>query len=433
MRTTRSSLPALETGLFRPGDRVLVAVSAGADSTALAHLLAHRSAELGVTLTLAHVDHGWRGADAARRDRARVERLAETLRIACSVSDPPPFEAPRTEAFARRYRYHMLHHIAVQLDCNVVTTAHHAGDQAETFLMRLLRGSGPIGLAGIPARRRLGAHCDGPPIHVVRPLLSADPAELRAYLRARHIDWVEDETNLDVRRDRARIRARLERHGGRHDLARLADRLRRRIEWREAGIETVARAQFEYQRTAQVVRMPRRFLATLDDIGIALALRHAGRSLGAGAEGPWLTRRHVEIARTMIEHGGAVDLPEGMHLHVGGSRHAWLARREMIDGPLPTLRVSHGTEADGVEVDADVLGDAPEVRLLRSSDTFVPPGRRSRVSVRRWLSKRGVPRWSRRGQLVVRGENGVAWIVGHGVDARHEPRGETTRIVWLSV
>ncbi len=433
VRTTRSSPPALDPGLFQSGDRVLVAVSGGADSIALAHRLAQEAPALEVSLVFAHVDHGWRGEDAARQDRRIVERTGATLGIPVVVSDPPPTDSPRTEAFARRYRYHVLHHMAIEHDCSLVATAHHAGDQAETFLMRLLRGSGPIGLAGIPKRRRLGAHCEGPRVEVVRPLLEVDPADLRGYLQERKIKWSEDETNRDVRRDRARIRERLRPHQGRHDLARLAKRLRGRIAWHESGIEAVAHETFEHHRASQSVCMPRRFLLTLDEIGFALALRHAGRLLDVGSDGPWFTRRHIEVALGVLQDGGAVDLPHDMHLHVGGSRYAWLARRELQDVTLPRLRVTTDEQEGAVIVDVARLGRAPRLRVLERADTFVPPGRSSEVRIQRWLSKRGVPRWGRRGQLVVVGDNGVAWVVGHGLDAGHEVRPETRDVVHLSL
>ncbi|MHC5012578.1 MAG: tRNA lysidine(34) synthetase TilS, partial [Planctomycetota bacterium] len=194
--------------LLRPGERVLVAVSGGADSMALALLLHEASAHaLPLSLVLGHVDHGWRGAEAAARDRAAVERLARRIDAPLDVA-PTPNPPVRTEDEARRWRYNRLALSADRHGCRKVATGHHLRDQAETVLMRLLRGSGPVGLAGIPRRRPLGEAEAG--LEVVRPLLDVDPRRLRAFLEARGVAWVEDETNLDPRRDRARIRRRLE-------------------------------------------------------------------------------------------------------------------------------------------------------------------------------------------------------------------------------
>lgn len=168
------------TGL-RPGDRVLAAVSGGADSVALAALLvAARAHGLPLEVVVGHVDHGWRGPEEAAADRAVVEALARACGATVACAGPPE-DVRRTEDAARRFRYAALERMAREARCVAVATGHHRRDQAETFLLRLRRGSGPAGLAGIPARRPIGTTG----LVVVRPLLDVDPARLRAYLRAR--------------------------------------------------------------------------------------------------------------------------------------------------------------------------------------------------------------------------------------------------------
>ena len=91
----------------------------------------------------------------AAADRAVVEALAARLGVTAAFAGPPPGEVRRTEDDARRFRYGALAREAHEHGCAVVATGHHLRDQAETFLLRLARGSGPAGLAGIPARRAL--------------------------------------------------------------------------------------------------------------------------------------------------------------------------------------------------------------------------------------------------------------------------------------
>ncbi len=425
---------------LEPGDAVLVAVSAGADSCALACLLA-ASADRGLPLrlVLGHLDHGWRGADEAAADRACVEALAARLGLPLVCSGPPPQGDAATEDGARRWRYRQLAAMARAHDCRYVATGHHAGDQAETFLMRLLRGSGLVGLAGIPHRRPLH-----PKLTVIRPLLEIEPQDLRAYLRARGVTWREDATNADLSRDRAAIRARIA-HSHAPTLAALAGRLRRRLERRIARIEADAARGFVQHEVAGAVAMPRADLSRLHGEDLALALRLAGEMLRAERSGPWFTRRHVALCAALLEVGGELDLPHGLFLHVAG-KTAWLAWRKQPEVSLPSLSVDVVERAafdldawraagssQRAAVDADMLGDAPCLRLLRSGDEFTPLGGRRRQRVAAWLSRAGVPGLARRGQVVVEGVSGVAWVVGRRLDAGHAVAKGARRVALLGV
>jgi tRNA(Ile)-lysidine synthetase-like protein len=426
----------LDQDLLAPGARVLVAVSAGVDSAALASLLAEGARHgLPLELVLGHVDHGWRGAAEASADLATVARLALRLGLALERSSPPPPQTPRTEEAARRWRYRWLAQCARRLGCPFIVTGHHAGDQAETFLMRLLRGSGLVGLAGIPRRRPLG----GGVATVVRPLLDVEPSSLRAHAAAHELPWREDPTNADLARDRAQIRARLARHeGGASTLAALARRLRRRLELHEARLEAVAETRFRDHRMACAVEMPREVLAPLRGEDLALMLRVAGRRLHADRDGVWLTRRHVARIEALLAGSGSIDLPRNLLFH-GQGRRVWLARRTWRPPPLPALVIDRDASAsgpeDGARVDAALLGDAPRLRLLEPGDRFAPQGRggEGEVDVVRWLSRRGYPRLARRGQLVVEGAAGIAWLVGVRVDRRHVITPSTTTVARLAL
>jgi tRNA(Ile)-lysidine synthase len=185
------------------GDRVGVAVSGGADSVALLRLLEDLRVELGISLCVAHLNHGLRGAE-ADADEAFVAGLARELNV--------PFLAAREdvaglarrnhwnlEDAGRRARYGFFEQLVRDGRCTKVAVAHTADDQAETLLARIIRGTGSRGLVGIHAVR--GA--------VIRPLLEVRREELRAYLRARGQAWREDASNEDTSRLRARVRHQL--------------------------------------------------------------------------------------------------------------------------------------------------------------------------------------------------------------------------------
>ena len=177
-----------------------LAVSGGADSTALAVAMAEMQPQLGFRAIVLHVDHGLRPDSAA--DARFVKRLARELGL--------PFHGTRVqvvrargeslEMAARRERLAFFARMVRRLKLDAIATGHHADDVAETFLMRLARGSGAAGLAGL---KRI-SHVNG--ITFIRPLLDLRDAELRDFLRRRNIAWREDATNTDTTILRNKVR-----------------------------------------------------------------------------------------------------------------------------------------------------------------------------------------------------------------------------------
>jgi tRNA(Ile)-lysidine synthase len=187
----------------RPGDRVGVAVSGGADSVALVLLLFELREELGVVLIVLHFNHKLRGraSDADEQFVAKLSaRLGSDLHAhRADVARLATNSKRNLEDAARRARYEWFSQIAKEKHLTHVTTAHTADDQAETVLAHIFRGTGLTGLAGIHPQAGI----------ITRPLLSFRRAELRAYLRQRRQKWREDDTNRDTTRTRARIRRNL--------------------------------------------------------------------------------------------------------------------------------------------------------------------------------------------------------------------------------
>lgn len=184
----------------KPGDRLLVAVSGGPDSVALAHLL--RS--LPYSLLLAHVDHRLRKSSIT--DRRFVQRMAKAWNLPCvavavNVRAHARKEGLGIEEAARERRYQALLGLARRHRCAAIVTGHNANDQAETVLMNHLRGAGPSGLAGIPPERRLSAR-----VPVLRPLLKWTRETLLHYLERHSLRFRQDPTNRSFRYQRNRIR-----------------------------------------------------------------------------------------------------------------------------------------------------------------------------------------------------------------------------------
>jgi tRNA(Ile)-lysidine synthase len=192
------------------GARVVVAVSGGADSLALLAALAALAPRrrFRLQLVVAHVQHHLRPDEEAEGDAALVRARAEALglRFRRADLDPGAWPPENREKAARRARYEALARLAAEESAGYVATAHHADDQLETLLMRLLRGAGPRGMRGIAWRRRLDANADAP--RLIRPMLAATPEEARGLLTALGRSWREDPTNADPTRRRALLRAR---------------------------------------------------------------------------------------------------------------------------------------------------------------------------------------------------------------------------------
>jgi tRNA(Ile)-lysidine synthase len=186
--------------MLHAGDRVAVAVSGGGDSVALLRLLQDLAAELGITLLVAHFNHGSRGEE-SDADEYFVAGLARDANLTFISERADVAAAARSrrwnlEEAARRLRYAFLEGIVAGGRATRVAVAHTADDQAETILGRLIRGTGISGLVGIY------------PVvgHIVRPLLEIRRDGLRKFLEERRQIWREDSTNLDTRRLRARLR-----------------------------------------------------------------------------------------------------------------------------------------------------------------------------------------------------------------------------------
>jgi tRNA(Ile)-lysidine synthase len=308
--------------LFRPGDRVAVAVSGGADSVALLCVLEELAGELGIGLRVVHVNHQLRG-EAADADEGFVEQLARVRGLPFYAFRIAPGRLAQgrggnLEDLARRLRYQVFEDCVRQGLADCVATAHTADDQAETLLARLARGTGLKGLAGIYPVRGV----------VVRPLLEVRRAELRQYLLQRRQPWHEDASNRDSRRLRARIRfgslPALDRELGgglvRH-LGTLAELARRDEALLEelAAYRLAAAAEFESPQRARLevrlLRDPWPGIVTGEEARHALAVRMIRKLLAQVRRSTArLEQEHLERVYRL-----ATELPSGSRVELPGA------------------------------------------------------------------------------------------------------------------
>ena len=266
MRTTL----AVDTALLKPGLRLAVGLSGGADSVALMHALVDRNAELGLVLHAAHLHHGLR-ADEADADLAFARELAASLKLpfheahidvsAEAQANPATGKpAESIEEAARRVRYQWFRQLMASGQVDAVATAHTLDDQAETVLAKFLRGAWTEGLSGIAPKLETP---NGP---ILRPLLATTRAEIETYLRAIGQSWREDSTNKHLTYTRNRIR---------HELHPLLESWNPRLREHLRQMAELARDEEAWWQ-AELARVAPQILMT------GLPVRGGGRASGAG-------------------------------------------------------------------------------------------------------------------------------------------------------
>ncbi|MFO0682459.1 MAG: tRNA lysidine(34) synthetase TilS [Sandaracinus sp.] len=292
-----------ERALLERGQTVLVAVSGGPDSTALLSVMARVAPELGLRVLAAGIDHGLRAEAAAELDLAAARAAEvgvpfERRRIALEPGDG-------IQARARHGRYAALAEIAARQGAARVAVGHTQDDQAETVLSRVLRGGGLRGVAAIAPGRTDG---------IVRPLIDATRAEVRAYLDEHGIPFASDPSNADDRFERVRIRDRLlpalvaeDAHAVAH-LAFLADEAREA----DQALEALALRALADATTPRGIS-----LTVLQGAPAAVGVRALREALG----GATLCRAHLSDLRRWLQEpreASEVRLPGGRTARIDG-------------------------------------------------------------------------------------------------------------------
>jgi len=432
-------------------DRVLVAVSGGADSVCLLHVLI----ELGYAVEVAHFDHETRDGE-SHDDAAFVRDLAQRWSLPCHCERcPVQAQSQATsysfEQYARKVRYGFLVRTAQERACPVIATGHHADDQAETVLMRLLRGTSPRGLAGIPP---VGARAG---VGIIRPLFECTREAIIAYVDAAGLPYRIDRTNADTAYRRNRIRHELlpllakdYNSRAREAVLRVAELLRCDNDLLDS---LAATAETDVGATEEALpreRFARLHLALQRRVVARLAWRHAvdcpfervdaAVAFIVGAP----TGRRFDLGGGVLLYNGretteVVRAPEEtddveVALSVPGTTLAFdrcfsLARRE---GPLPRDVAGYCSPERQV-FDADMLGEDLAVRRRRPGDRFGPLGMTGTKMLKKYLIEVGVPAPQRDRQLVLTGSGRIAWVVGHAISAHAAVTAATQAVLEVKV
>jgi len=454
--------------LIPPGSRVVVAVSGGSDSVALLELLVELAPECRFAIAaVVHVNHGLRGED-SDGDEAFCRALAasHSLRFESTTEDVAKraaSERTSIEVAGRRTRYEFFDEVAERVQANRIATGHTRDDQAETFLLRLLRGAGASGLAGVRPRR--GA--------IVRPLLEMRRTELRVYLASRHRRYREDASNADLTVPRNWVRHRLVPLLGDHVNADIVEVLAREatvLRDETALLERLANeaaARIETSLQAGRIALDASALAELTP---ALARRVVRQALSRVDVRQFHGFDHVEQVLALAKPVGghmAADLPGVRVERIGAS--VVLSKREprerpgavafRYDLPVPgrvvipeagceietLVRKCKGSQVllkqalqSGPEVaviDAATAKDGLFVRSRHAGDSLRPFGMSGRKKLQDVLVDQKVPRARRDGvPIVVDGKDRILWVAGQMAceDGRVTARTQSVVILKLS-
>ncbi len=450
-----------ERELIKAGDRVAAAVSGGADSMALLLLLLELRPELGIVLSVAHVNHELRGEESDADERF-VVKFAHRHSLELHARKAPLNRALDSgiEAAARKLRYDFFRQLAREGRVSKIATAHTLDDQAETVLLRILRGAGIRGLSGI--HPRLVFEDQGHPRgEIVRPLLGFRRAELEAFLREQDQEWREDSSNRDLAFLRNRVRHRLlpllkENFGSTavENLADLAEIARAEEEhWTSAHAEIRVRGRDSGDKAdqgslavASLLTLPlatqrrliRGWLETnAHDLSVSFRLIEEVRDLARGPAGKKLdlpgghfvrrTQRDLclEPASTQpepVQYEYRLLVPGQVELAELGLRiEALLAERNSVPE----------TEREQL-LDPARLPKELVVRNWRPGDRFWPAHTKEAKKVKELLSDRHLTGPEKRLWPVAVAEGlGLVWMLGFAVPADLRPPPGERPVLWI--
>ncbi len=434
--------------MLSSGDAVVIGVSGGPDSMALLHYLATRREELGIReLVAAHVHHGLRG-EAADADESLVWEWCAGRGIAFHVRREDVRAVARKkgmglEEAGRQVRYAFFEELAAVREPCRIATAHTAGDNLETVLLHIIRGSSLKGLSGIaPVRGR-----------VIRPLIDCSREEVEAYCREEGIPFRIDDSNGDVRYSRNRLRLRVTGElkalnpQAEQAVRRLADAVRVDDEY----LWMQAQAAFQSVRLGGEEGTTCLHRTRLRDIPPAIRYRVYEIAAEGEAEG-----RHLALLDRLLEQEGAVTLPGGLRVSV--QRDKLLFQRAEAEetpdfpsfplipgnsyeicGRMYTSRILSLEEYENCKkihkillknaLDYASIRNVITVRRRLPGDRYRPVGRGGGKSLKKLFNEAGLPLEKRAETPVLCDAKGIVLVPGFGCDERVRLSSSTTQVL----
>ena len=442
--------------MISEGDSVIVAVSGGPDSVCLLHILHQLKSAFNIRLVVAHFDHGLRPAE-DEHETAFVRSLAQTLNLPFETTKGRLLEKKTQgsrEEEARNARYAFLERARKKHKAQKIALGHNLNDQAETVLMRLLRGSGPSGLTGIPPCR------DG---SIIRPLIEIERTEIENYLRAKKLASVTDSSNLktDYLRNKIRLRLMPLLEEQQPQLAHLLGQTAEILRDEDSYLTQIAEAwltgnlQISPQHGGMSVPLPS-FLP----LPVALRRRVIRNAIGKVKKDlRRITWDHIEAVRRLADAEkpqAALNLPGRLTVKrtydqltfSASTKKKPLPFRYTFDGPgtydlreigrhlsIEEIRNRKGLRLRGSAwtafVDADKLRFPLTLRTFKAGDRFIPFGMKGHKKLKDFFVDLKVPLDERYSTPLLYCGGTPVWVCGLRMDERFKVSPETKRVMKL--
>ena len=456
--------------LLPPDHTIVVAVSGGPDSMALLHALAQEAERARLKLWVAHLNHLLRGLEATA-DATLVRKSAETLGLPYTfgiydVAAIHRREGGSLEAVARRVRYRFLARVALKVGADRVAVGHTADDQAETVLLRLLRGTGVTGLAGMAPDAPLPFAPNGSNLRVVRPLLGVTRAQVEAYCAEQGLQPRYDSSNDAPEYTRNRVRHevlpllrtinpsvsdalnRLAAHARSDDdlLTTLTDAAWPNVVVAEnKGLVELSATALKAQHPAMQTRLVRRALllargsnqdSDTNETDAIIGLLAGSGTVSVQLAGGLVAQRSYDRLLLTLAHDP--DIEEQCGHALGGPVELQVPGEAVLPGWHITARLVPA----GMDVPDDVfqarldpvaVGERLTVRAWSPGDRIQPLGMTGHRKLQDVFVDAKVPAPCRDRIPVIAGPQGIVWVAGHVIGHPYRVRPETgNTVVWLT-
>ena len=451
--------------MIEPGDSVLVGVSGGPDSVALLHIILSLAQQFSIRVGVAHLNHSLRQKD-SDDDAEFVASFARNFDLPCYIKkeDVSKYRHEKKlslEEAARIVRYRFFESVAEKYMFNKIALGHNADDNAELVIMQLLRGSGPLGISGIPPVR------NG---KIIRPLIKLTKSEILEFLAVNELKFVLDKSNNDQRYLRNRIRHHLIPHLKSSYNKRIVETINRFasiIRSEEEWIDDLIKPIFNKAVLAAENNSVALSISSINELHIA-AQRRIIRKAIAEIKGNLrrITFSHIESVISLLNSGhafGCIDLPDRIWIKRDGdtisfSREKSLLRdlykklsdenklsfeyrilkpeasfkAEIFPRSLLIKELGLNMEFSKIDIknlpdihnaghnvaffDMDKLSFPLVLRNFRPGDKFQPLGMSGTQKVKKYFINNKVARAQRAKCLILLSQDKIMWVVGYRID-----------------